>query len=145
MIILLQRHDDITTKKKRRKKKCVSLLDYRESLWSSQLSLLHHSWLNIDNMQSANYKAKIRFLLFDIFYKITPYYTQKGIVVHSIKVADFVISKKIHMKRSKDVFAFSRYYHFGKCASWKHSRKSTRFTLAALSQTGLKTDPRSHM
>ena len=92
MKILLQ-------KKKRRKKKYASLLDYRKSLWSSQLSLLHHSWLNIDNMQSANYKAKIRFLLFDIFYKITPYYTQKAIVVHSIKVADFVISKKIHMKR----------------------------------------------
>lgn len=68
MIILLQRHDDITTKKKKKEeeKKYVSLLDYRE--WSSQLSLLRHSWLNIDNMQSANYKAKIHVLLFDIFY-----------------------------------------------------------------------------
>ena len=134
MMILLQK------KKKRKKKEYVSLLDYRE--WSNQLSLLHHSWLNIDNMQSANYKAKIRFLLFDIFYKITPYLTQKGIVVHSIKVADFVISKMIHMKIC---FCILKDYHFGKCASWKHSRKSTRFILAGLSQTGLKTDPRSHM
>ena len=66
MIILLQRHDDITTKKKEEEKKYVSLLDYRE--WSSLVSLLHHSWLNIDNMQSANYKAKIHVLLFDILF-----------------------------------------------------------------------------
>lgn len=59
MMILLQ-------KKKEEEKKYVSLLDYRE--WSSLLPLLHHSWLNIDNMQSANYKAKLHVLLFDIFY-----------------------------------------------------------------------------